>query len=76
MPEESDIKRSIYRAEVKPDTSNTEACVKAVNQLQNQMDTLLTLSLFRWEAMLFLYAESAGSPASPEYLFGDLESSL
>jgi len=75
MPEESDIVRSIYRAEVTPDAS-IETCVKAVDQLQNQMDTQLTLSLFRWEAMLFLYVESAGSSVSPEDLLGDLDGSL
>ncbi|MFT5366281.1 MAG: hypothetical protein ACI8V2_001228 [Candidatus Latescibacterota bacterium] len=72
MSKENEVVRGVYRAELKPDVTDVTNCIEIINQFQDRMSALLTVSLFRWDATLFLYVESVGSSVSPEDLFGDL----
>lgn len=76
MPEENKVVRGVYRAEVKPDVTDLKDCQEAVELLQDRMDTLLTASLFQWEATLFLYVESVDAAVPVESLFGDFNGRL
>ena len=74
MDQNVTVFRNVYRAALKSDVVDKADCEKMVEALQTE--SLLTASLFQWQATLFLYVESVGLALDADDLLGDLEGYL